>query len=422
MPGLRYSIGGLMGAVVVAAVGLAALRSHSEAWAGGMLLLTCGTLALAVVGAVARRGARRIGWLGFSLFGWGYLFLSGCGADYCSSMLPTTWPLEVLGGWLGVPGRPRGVGLTGCMLSGLDPNFSQIGHCLWALVAASIGGLLARSFSGPARDPTEERPPRDEAAGPAPRGRWFPPMVAGLAALILAGAIATMQSGAGALTWAGMTFAMTCAFHGLAILGAILGRGRRRAPWIGAALFGAGYTALIFSRPVSDLPQTHLATGAILEGLRARLAPVVESLSRPTARIREALERPIPMRFPGEVPLGDLLDYIKRETASPSEPSLAIYVDPLGLQEAERSMASTVTIDLDGVPLRETLRLCLNQLGLIYVADHGYLRITSEGQVTSPDIDDPFLIVGHCLLSLMAAGFGARIAPMVAESGSSDPS
>src|SRR5579872_5520229 len=75
---LRFTLAGLMGAVLVAAVGLAALRNPTESWAGGMLLLTCGTLALAVIGAITRRGARRTWWLGFGLFGWGYLVLSGC--------------------------------------------------------------------------------------------------------------------------------------------------------------------------------------------------------------------------------------------------------------------------------------------------------------------------------------------------------
>ena len=47
----RFSIAGLLGVVLVAAVGMAALRYASEAWAGAMFLLTCGVLALAVVGA-----------------------------------------------------------------------------------------------------------------------------------------------------------------------------------------------------------------------------------------------------------------------------------------------------------------------------------------------------------------------------------
>ncbi len=73
---IRFSIAGLMGIVLVAAIGLAALRNASETWAGVMLLLTCGALALAVVGVVCRAEAERAWWLGFALFGWGYLALA----------------------------------------------------------------------------------------------------------------------------------------------------------------------------------------------------------------------------------------------------------------------------------------------------------------------------------------------------------
>jgi hypothetical protein len=46
----RVSIGGLMGFVLVAAVGLAGLRNATPIWAGSVFLLTCGILLLAVLG------------------------------------------------------------------------------------------------------------------------------------------------------------------------------------------------------------------------------------------------------------------------------------------------------------------------------------------------------------------------------------
>lgn len=108
MPRVRFSIGGMMGVVVVCGVGMAAVRDPSEPWAGGLLLLTCGILALAVVGAIACRGARRVWWLGFSLFGWGYLALSRCGEDWPSSALPTARLLDAFGAWLRIPFEARG--------------------------------------------------------------------------------------------------------------------------------------------------------------------------------------------------------------------------------------------------------------------------------------------------------------------------
>ncbi|MGZ3334079.1 MAG: hypothetical protein ACXWOV_02015, partial [Isosphaeraceae bacterium] len=47
-------------------------------------------------------------------------------------------------------------------------------------------------------------------------------------------------------------------------------------------------------------------------------------------------------------------------------------------QEADKTLTSPVSIDLEGVPLKRTLRLLLKQLGLTYTVKDGYLMITSE--------------------------------------------
>ena len=73
---VRFSIAALMGAVLVAAFGLAVFRYGSQVSAGVLFLLTCGVLCLGVVGIVCRRGAERAWWLGFTLFGWGYMTLA----------------------------------------------------------------------------------------------------------------------------------------------------------------------------------------------------------------------------------------------------------------------------------------------------------------------------------------------------------
>jgi hypothetical protein len=72
----RVSIVGMMSFVLVAAVGLAALRNANEAWAGLMLLLTLGALGVSVLGVVHREGEERAWWLGFALFGSGYALLA----------------------------------------------------------------------------------------------------------------------------------------------------------------------------------------------------------------------------------------------------------------------------------------------------------------------------------------------------------
>ena len=89
------------------------------------------------------------------------------------------------------------------------------------------------------------------------------------------------------------------------------------------------------------------------------------------------LEEPIAMSFPNETPLEDLLKYIKQATQGSSGSGIPIYVDPLGLKDADKAMTSPIALDLEGVPLRRTLQLALNQLGLGYFVDDGILVITS---------------------------------------------
>lgn len=89
------------------------------------------------------------------------------------------------------------------------------------------------------------------------------------------------------------------------------------------------------------------------------------------------LEMPVRMSFARETPLEDVLKYVRGATRGPDDDGLPIYVDPVSLQEAGATMSSTVSIDLEGIPLKTTLRLVLKQLGLIYKVEGGLLTITS---------------------------------------------
>ena len=87
----------------------------------------------------------------------------------------------------------------------------------------------------------------------------------------------------------------------------------------------------------------------------------------------------VPMKFMEERPLEDVIKHIRQATKSSDMPSgIPIYIDPIGLQEAEKTPKSTVRgIDLEGVPLRRTLQLALAQLDLGYFVVDGMLYITS---------------------------------------------
>ncbi len=102
------------------------------------------------------------------------------------------------------------------------------------------------------------------------------------------------------------------------------------------------------------------------------------------------LEEPIAMSFPNETPLEDILKYIKQATTGPKSSGITIYVDPLGLQEADKTLTSPVSLDLEGIPLRRTLQLALRQLGLGYFVDDGILVITSQASEDRGGLDaDP---------------------------------
>jgi Domain of unknown function (DUF4139)/N-terminal domain of unknown function (DUF4140) len=106
-------------------------------------------------------------------------------------------------------------------------------------------------------------------------------------------------------------------------------------------------------------------------------------------RILEKLNESVTMSFSQDTPLEDVLKYIKQATTSSTYSGIPIYVDPLGLQEAEKSMTSTVrNIDLNGVALRVSLKLLLNQLGLTYTVKDGLLTITSIESADRPNDAD----------------------------------
>src|SRR6516164_7292040 len=98
----RFSIAGLMAVVLIAALGLAALRSGSETMASTVFLPTCGVLALGVVGVACGKRTERAWWVGFTSFGWGYLALAFW-RSYYFPRPPTVVLLKALESYIGPP-------------------------------------------------------------------------------------------------------------------------------------------------------------------------------------------------------------------------------------------------------------------------------------------------------------------------------
>ena len=121
------------------------------------------------------------------------------------------------------------------------------------------------------------------------------------------------------------------------------------------------------------------------------------------------------MRFSDESSLADVLTFIKQQTAGPDGRPIAIYVDPVGVYEPERG-SSTVSMNVEGVPLKTTLGLALKQHEWIYRVRDGVLVITAEySDEPFPADEDPFLMVGGSWLALFAAWLGGVLAPLLAD-------
>jgi hypothetical protein len=180
----HLSIASLLGVVAILGVGLAALRSPTQLWAGLALCLTLGSLTMAPLAAVYRRGTDRAFWVGFATCGWAYLVvhLAPWFDSHVGPHLATTAALDFAYDRLQPP-EPRGMPYpiyaympeagTKSMTSRfafskawLDPEwkvqpyfqmdrtmvlstvrYRRIGHSLLALLAAYGGGTLTRRMA-----------------------------------------------------------------------------------------------------------------------------------------------------------------------------------------------------------------------------------------------------------------------------------
>jgi RNA polymerase sigma factor (sigma-70 family) len=104
--------------------------------------------------------------------------------------------------------------------------------------------------------------------------------------------------------------------------------------------------------------------------------------------VQQQLSLIVDAKFPDGVTLEEFLKYIKQVTTKAKPPGLPIYVDPVGLQEAEKSMSSKLIIELERRPVREVLRSALRCIGLAGRAKDGFYMIESEEQSLEERLDE----------------------------------
>lgn len=236
--------------------------------------------------------------------------------------------------------------------------------------------------------------------------------VAGLMGVVGCVAVAVVSLMFASDLLASVTVMLTLGLLTVAILAVVYRREARRAFWLGFVILGWGYMALAWASG-----REGLVTSGILDALHS-MAPA----RRPTAAfasafgpagldpdiqnrlIHKKLEEPVSMSFANETPLEDVLKYIKSATQGPIDSGIPIYIDPAGLQAAGKTVTSPVQLDIEGIPLRTTLRHMLEQIGLTYFVRDGLLTITSKNFAV--DSIEAFRRIGHCYWAILAGVLG----------------
>ena len=147
----------------------------------------------------------------------------------------------------------------------------------------------------------------------------------------------------------------------------------------GGAEMGGGGGGGFGGNGGQESPALQRAKTSRIRSIIAEASPKIAELDKTpsTQAILKKLDAVTPLNFPEETPLDDVLKYIKDTTAQQNEKPIPIYVDPTGLADADQTLQSPVKINLEGVPLKTSLRLLLKQLGLAYCVKEGLLIISS---------------------------------------------
>ena len=147
---VRFSILTLLGLVAFAAAGTAGLLNSQNSlcaelvFSGSLFLLLT-----SIVAAIYSNGARRSFWVGFAVFGCCYFLLYWNVTGDRAAELVTHRPLRYLSSQLPVPVDVANItDLRKRQSAAFDArmNVLRVGHALWTIILAFVGGLIARYF------------------------------------------------------------------------------------------------------------------------------------------------------------------------------------------------------------------------------------------------------------------------------------
>ena len=119
-----------------------------------------------------------------------------------------------------------------------------------------------------------------------------------------------------------------------------------------------------------------------------RVTVVRPTMTAAAARTWLKMQEPVAMPFATNTPIGEVVAHVRKSTADPASfpRGIPIYVDPGALADADKTLDSPVTIDLEGIPLATTLKLALAQLDLAYhVNDDGLVCVVSQDDAEQGD-------------------------------------
>jgi hypothetical protein len=137
---------------------------------------------------------------------------------------------------------------------------------------------------------------------------------------------------------------------------------------------------------------SHRLTYRVQDGLLhitvSPLGAMLIDRRKETKAVLAKLEQRIDLKFE-KVPLEQVLKFVKKASQGPKDNGIPIYVDPVGLQEAEKTMATPVSIDAKAEPLKTSLQRLLKSVGLAYTVKDGLVTITSESSLDEePPVKD----------------------------------